>query len=143
MPQRPESGFTLIELLMVMAVVAVMAAIAVPSYGAYFERSRRAEAKSRLMEAAQWLERQRAERAGVYTGATLPVSLRTSPASGSPMYDLSVTVTDTTYLLSAVPRTGTPVAAPGGCGTLTLAQDGRRTAAGDSSPSTLERCWSR
>jgi type IV pilus assembly protein PilE len=143
MPQRPESGFTLIELLMVMTVVAVMAAIAVPSYGAYFERSRRAEAKSRLLEAAQWLERQRAERAGVYTGATLPVSLRTSPASGSPMYDLSVTVTDTTYLLSAVPRAGTPVAAPGGCGTLTLAHDGRRLAGGDGAAAAIERCWNR
>jgi type IV pilus assembly protein PilE len=136
-------GFTLVEVLIVTTIVAVLVAIAVPSYATHVERSRRAEAKSRLLEAAQWLERQRAERAGVYTGATLPTALMTSPASGTPMYDIAVQVTDATYLLSAVPRAGTPGAAPNGCGTLTLAQDGLRTAAGSSAPDTIDRCWNR
>lgn len=143
MRSRPAPGFTLIELMIATVVVGVLAAIALPTYGAYVERSHRAEAKSRLLEAAQWLERHRAERGGVYTGASLPSGLRTSPPSGTVKYDLSVDVTDTTYVVSAVPRAGTAGAAANGCGTLTIAQDGRRTAAGDSSATIIDRCWAR
>lgn len=143
MKSRLASGITLVELLIAIAIVGILAAIAVPTYGAYIERAHRAEGKARLLEAAQWLERHRAERGGVYTGASLPAGLRTSPTSGKVMYDLSVQVTDTTYLLSAVPRSRTAVAAANGCGTLTIAQDGLRTAAGNSSAATIERCWGR
>jgi type IV pilus assembly protein PilE len=45
-------GITLIELVVVTAIVAVLAAIAVPSYRAYLLRSRRAEAKAELLSLA-------------------------------------------------------------------------------------------
>lgn len=48
----PQRGFTLIELMIVVAVVAILAAIAFPSYRDYVLRSNRAVAKSMLTQVA-------------------------------------------------------------------------------------------
>ena len=56
--RRPQRGFTLIELMIVVAIVAVLFAIMIPSYREYMARGKRADAKAALMDTAQWLERQ-------------------------------------------------------------------------------------
>jgi type IV pilus assembly protein PilE len=53
---RNARGFTLIELMIVIAVIGLLAAIAIPSYNEYIRRSHRAEARNFLMGIAQRLE---------------------------------------------------------------------------------------
>jgi len=52
-PPRTSYGFTLVELVIVMAIVAILAAIAVPSYREYVLRTNRALAKNALSDLAQ------------------------------------------------------------------------------------------
>ena len=52
-----QAGVTLIELITVMLVVALLGAIAIPSYRSYMIRTKRTDAKTALMSAAGALER--------------------------------------------------------------------------------------
>ena len=143
MANRRARGFTLIEVVIVMTIVAILTAIALPQYSEYMARSRRIDARTTLLLATQWMERFRAENRGVYTGAALPAGLNVSPQVGPPMYDLAATaVTATTWTLTATPRAGSPMAADE-CGAFTVATDGQRTAAGHSSGALDQRCWGR
>ena len=61
-PSARRPGFSLLELLVAMAILAVLASIALPTYAEYVARSRRFEARAGLLEAAHWMERWRTER---------------------------------------------------------------------------------
>lgn len=132
---RSARGFTLIELMITVTVVAILAAIAIPSYNAYVIRSHRSAARACLMEAAQFMERHYTT-AMTYVGAASPpaVACRTD-VSERYTIALSGTPTATAYTVSATPtaRQNDPT-----CGTLTLNQAGART---ESGTGTVTDCW--
>jgi prepilin-type N-terminal cleavage/methylation domain-containing protein len=63
-------GFTLIELLIVVAIMSLIAAVAIPSYSNQIRKNNRAVAKSRLAQASQLLERFYSDNSTYYVDMT-------------------------------------------------------------------------
>ncbi len=147
-------GFTLIEVMVVVAIVAILAAIAMPNYQEYVRRSKRVEAQGVLMEAAQFMQRYYSAN-DRYTAAAddttqeteqkkgakslLPDGLQQSPRSGGANYTIAVFAQDTPprYTLKAT-RTGSM--SSDRCGTLTLSGLGVKGVA-DAPNLTAADCW--
>ncbi len=137
-------GFTLIELMITMVVIAVIAAIAIPSYGRYVQRSARAEAATGLREASVFMQRFYAMNSAYDqkldgTALALPASLQQTPSQGVARYVIDLAnLTATGFTLRATPQGGQ---VGDGCGTLTLTNTGQRTASDAGTGSATTRCW--
>ncbi len=134
------SGFTLIEMMITVAIIGILAAIAYPSYTEYTMKSRRTEAKSCLMELAQFMERLYATNATYLDDGqapTLPTLSCTTSLSGHYALSFSGTPTRTSYTLQAIPQ-GSQASKDTKCGTLTLNQAGAKT---ESGTGTVSDCW--
>jgi type IV pilus assembly protein PilE len=66
---RRDTGFTLVEIMIVVAIVAILAAVAIPAYNDYVQRSKITEATSGLSELRLRLEKYYADNRQ-YTGFT-------------------------------------------------------------------------
>lgn len=58
----PARGFTLIEVMITVVIVAILAAVAYPSYTEYVARGHRTQLKTQMQAAQQWMERRYSER---------------------------------------------------------------------------------
>ncbi|WP_267966983.1 type IV pilin protein [Delftia tsuruhatensis] len=130
-------GFTLIELMITVAVVAILSAIAYPSYQEYMLRSRRVEAQSLLGEAAARQERWRAQN-GSYTSTVANLRLAWGDKSENGYYTLTVAsvANDGGYTLTAT-RTASQTS-DRRCGDYTLNALGVK---GMSSGGSVGDCW--
>jgi len=85
---RSQRGFTLIELMVVIAVIAILSAIAIPQYQSYNRRMKCLDGKATLLKAAAVVERYRAQH-GSYKGLEEnfdKIAQTQSPASGKAVY---------------------------------------------------------
>lgn len=100
------SGFTLIEILMTVAIIAILAAVAIPSYTSYITRSRIEEATSNLLamrtKMEQYFQDNRSYLGGCVAGTVSapPVGLKFFTVSCPP-----ANLTANAYIVQAVGST--------------------------------------
>ncbi|MEP6941193.1 MAG: type IV pilin protein [Rudaea sp.] len=126
---RSQAGITLIELVIALAVVAILAMIALPSYGGAMNKARRSEGKI-LLQAAMAAEERYFTTFNRYTSETgssgLGVTATSEPGAYYRLATPAVSGDGQTVRVVAEPQ-GTQAADP--CGSLGLDSVGRRTAA--------------
>lgn len=119
---KAKKGFSLIELLVAVTIVAILAAVAIPSYQSYVVKSNRAAAQSFMMELAN-REKQYMLDARTYAPdlATLGVS---APADVSKHYAIAIVsiVTPPSFIITATPSSIQQTSD----GALTLGSDGAK-----------------
>ena len=127
--------------MIVVLIVSILAAVAYPVYRDQVRKTRRADAQSVLMQAAQLEERSYTE-TGAYT-ATLPDALQRSPMDGDVIYyKVSVSLSEAGKS-PGFTLTAKPEGAEAAAGTMTLDGTGARTLDRDNngSISDSEESW--
>lgn len=142
----PVRGFTLIELLVTVAIVAILAAIAYPSYSAQIMKSRRADGREMLLRVAAAQERFYTTR-NAYTNTLSELGINSgdsesryyviTSAAGPVAAGGTPPATQQTYVLTATPQ---GAQAADKCVNLTLSNAGERDYSGPH-PSTNGNCW--
>lgn len=122
----PSHGFTLVEMMIVIAIVAILAAIAIPSYHDYIVTTRRSDGQIALLDLSTRLERFFNEN-NSFVGASIPTIYPATSPEG--FYNLQITnTTATNYTIQAIPQG--PQTSDSLCGTLTFNALGQKGANG-------------
>ncbi len=120
-------GFTLIELMVVAAIVAILAAIAYPSYQQYVIRGKRSAAQAQMMDIANRQQQYLLANRSYASKTQLESGGYALPSEVSSNYGYSITVGSGTPPTFTI--TSTPSGAQASDGNLTLSSDGSKTPA--------------
>ncbi|MFK8020179.1 MAG: type IV pilin protein [Pseudomonadales bacterium] len=126
-------GMTLIELMIAVAIVAILAAVALPSYDNFVKKSRRSDAASQLMQIMQQQERFFLNNM-TYTTDLSDLGYTLSGGgveSESGFYRVTGGTCTGAPITRCVQLTGTALAAQDGDGDMTLNSRGEKTHDGD------------
>lgn len=158
---RSQAGFTLIEVMITVVIVAILAAVAYPSYIEYVARGHRTQLKAQMQAAQQWMERRYSERyfyGDVAGSETAPAAFvnqtfaKSPPAGeGAARYSLSVALDDDgqSYVITAQ-RVDTGSMSSDRCGDPTVDNHGVKSVVEDSLndgkykgdvAKAVEECW--
>jgi type IV pilus assembly protein PilE len=157
--QLHKRGFTIFEFLITAALIAILSTLAIPSFRDQMVRSRRSEAKTMLLQAAMWMERNQTatyrydrDESGVIVddAKLIDLGLNQTPTSGTTMYTISFiggTAARANYVLQAQP-TSSQASADKECGQIILAIDhtgqrGRLEGTRITVDTLSEQCWRR
>jgi len=144
MTMRRTRGFTLIELMIVVAIIAILAAIAVPWWGRYTYRARRADAQKMLVHVAQAEERFYTDYNHYPLTASSLGYANDAPTSENGYYTLSLSLPAATSTGQGYTATATPQGAQADdkCGKLSIDSTGQKSPEPtDTSANSNGRCW--
>lgn len=140
MKRQSSRGFTLLELMITVAVVAILASVAYPSYIQHIVRTHRSAVQSQMYAVANKQEQYLLDQRSY--ASTLAALNMTLPADVASRYTVTVaadmTTTPPSYLVTATPI-GAQLANDTRCGTLTLDHLGVKTKSGTSA--NVADCW--
>ena len=120
-----QSGFTLIELMITTAIVAILAAVAYPSYTRYIVRSNRTAAQAQMLDIANRQQQFLLANRAYATKAALETSGYAVPTNVSGKYSYDITVGTSTVPSYTVTFTGIGTQVTDGA--LTLNSEGVKT----------------
>lgn len=133
---KAQKGFTLIEMMIVLAIIGILTAIAVPNYMSYVTEARRSDGQVALLDLATRADRYFTDN-NTYVGVTL-AGVGMPAASPEGQYNLQISAAGaTSYTLQAAP-TGSHAINDTECATLTYNELGQK---GITGTGTAADCW--
>jgi type IV pilus assembly protein PilE len=148
MKNRTNSGFTLIEVMIVVGIIGILTAIALPSYTESRLKGRRAEGRAALTELLQQQERYMTQRnvylsftntAGTTNPASVPFKTFSGDNAAKPAYYLQASACAADVgLAECIMVEAIPVVSDPKAGTLQVLSTGVKTCSGGSDSSV---CW--
>src|SRR6185437_2968260 len=139
--RAPTRGFSLIELMVAVAIVAILAAIALPSYRRYVLQGNRTDAIKALAFYQQALERCYSQNFTYVNAGTTPCSSAPGTATNTTNgdYQLTFAINASNYVLTA---TAIGTQAPDTqCAVFTITQAGVQAAQDTSGNDQTQACW--